>query len=66
MRSFLSTILAVILFTSCAQTQGSHSDKKEAKIPVGNKQKSSGKVAAKSTAKENNGIQKLFFKVWKE
>lgn len=50
MRSFLSTILAVILFTSCAQTQGSHSDKKEAKIPVGNKQKSSGKEAVATFA----------------
>jgi len=57
MRSFLSTILAVMLFASCAQTQGSNSAKKEqskkeeaTKIPEGIKQKPTGKEAVATFA----------------
>ena len=57
MKFFLSTILAVILFTSCAQTQGGGSEKKEqatkkeeTKIFEGSKQKSSGNEAVATFA----------------
>lgn len=57
MKFFLSTIIAVILFTSCAQTQGSSSSKKdqlakneETKIFEGNKQKPSGNEAVATFA----------------
>lgn len=46
MRYFFSTILTVILFTSCAQTQG----KEALKIPVGTKQKASGREAVATFA----------------
>jgi peptide-methionine (S)-S-oxide reductase len=47
MRSFLFAILAVLIFSSCAQTQGSNSQSQEQalKIPAGNPQKPSGKEA---------------------
>lgn len=57
MKFFLSTIIAVILFTSCAQTQGSSSSKKdqlakkeETKIFEGSKQKPSGNEAVATFA----------------
>jgi peptide-methionine (S)-S-oxide reductase len=51
MRSIFSTLLAVTLFTSCAQTQGSNSARKEeTKIPAGIKQKSSDKEAVATFA----------------
>lgn len=57
MKFFLSTIIAVVLFSSCAQTQGSSSSKKEqltkkaeTKIFEGNKQKPSGNEAVATFA----------------
>jgi peptide-methionine (S)-S-oxide reductase len=52
MKYFLSTLLAVILFTSCAQTQGRNANKKDEslKIPVGVTQKTSGKESVASFA----------------
>ena len=51
MRHFISAVLAILLFTSCAQTQGSNPNKKEAlKIPVGIKQKPSAKEAVATFA----------------
>lgn len=52
MKFFLSTFLAVFLFASCAQTQGSSSDKKDEglKIPAGITQKPSGKEAVATFA----------------
>lgn len=57
MKFFLSTIIAVILFTSCAQTQGSSSSKKEqltknaeTKIFEGNNQKPSDNEAVATFA----------------
>lgn len=57
MRYLLSTMVAVIIFSSCAQTQGSNTAKKEAstakeeiKIPVGIKQSSLGKEAVATFA----------------
>lgn len=52
MKFFLSTILAVTLFASCAQTQSSSSGKKgdALKIPAGNKEKPSGTEAVATFA----------------
>lgn len=52
MKYFLSTLVAITLFISCAQTQGSNSNSKEeaVKIPVGSKQKPSGKEAVATFA----------------
>jgi peptide-methionine (S)-S-oxide reductase len=56
MKFFLSTIMAVFVFASCVQTQGSSSEQKQAnkkaelKIFEGSKQKSSGKEAIASFA----------------
>lgn len=57
MKFFLSTIIAVVLFTSCAQTQGSNTAKKEQpikqdqiKIFEGSKQKPSANEAVASFA----------------
>jgi peptide-methionine (S)-S-oxide reductase len=52
MKYVLSTILSVILFASCAQTQSSNSNKKEeqTKIPVGIKEKPPGKEAVATFA----------------
>ena len=52
MKYFISLILCVVLFTSCAQTQSSTSAKKEEalKIPIGIKQRSSAKEAVATFA----------------
>jgi len=52
MKFFLSTILAVTLFASCAQTQSSSSDKRgdALKIPPGNKEKPSGRESVATFA----------------
>jgi len=41
MKAFLSTLIIVLVFVSCAQTQGNNNKKEEMKIPVGSKQKPS-------------------------
>lgn len=52
MKFFLSTLMAVFLFASCAQTQSSNTNKKNegTKIPVGIKQKPASKEAVATFA----------------
>jgi peptide-methionine (S)-S-oxide reductase len=52
MKFFISSLIAVFVFSSCAQTQSSASNKKDEplKIPVGSKQKSSANEAVATFA----------------
>ena len=52
MKTVLSTIITILIFVSCAQTQGNNANKKEEgqKIPVGSKQKPLSKEAVATFA----------------
>jgi len=50
MKAFLSTLIIVLVFVSCAQTQGNNNKKEEMKIPVGSKQKPSTKESVATFA----------------